>query len=283
MSAPRWPWRDRDGRFSPLKASALLVAVYPALWSAFHLWTGGFGPLPLVGLVYWSGVWATALLLLTLAVTPLGRLLDWRRLVVVRRILGVSALFYTLAHVAVWGALYRWDGLAMLGELTRPSLVVASVATAVLLALGATSFDAAIRVMGGRTWKRLHRANYAASTLAVAHFLLSPGIFALQFVMAGILLWLLAWRAIAALDRAGAATAPRLWALAAATWAATVVGEAAWRQAYHQEPFARTIGDNLTLAYGVSAGWWVLAAAGCSASVPALIRHLAGYRSSQAD
>jgi methionine sulfoxide reductase heme-binding subunit len=39
---------------------------------------------------------------------------------------------------------------------TRVSLIIASVATIGLLALGATSLDAAIKRMGAKEWKRLH-------------------------------------------------------------------------------------------------------------------------------
>jgi DMSO/TMAO reductase YedYZ heme-binding membrane subunit len=42
----------------------------PAIWLIDQFRTGEFGPVPMGGLTYWSGLWATALLLLALAITP---------------------------------------------------------------------------------------------------------------------------------------------------------------------------------------------------------------------
>ena len=43
-------------------------------------------------MTYWSGVWATALLLLALAITPALTITQWGQLIIVRRMIGVAAL-----------------------------------------------------------------------------------------------------------------------------------------------------------------------------------------------
>jgi DMSO/TMAO reductase YedYZ heme-binding membrane subunit len=65
-----FPWQDRDRSFSWLKAGTLALMFAPAIWLVRQVATGEFGPVPLGGMTYWSGLWATALLLLALAVTP---------------------------------------------------------------------------------------------------------------------------------------------------------------------------------------------------------------------
>jgi hypothetical protein len=65
-----WPWHDRKHRFSWLKASTLALMFVPAIWIVYQVGTEQFGPVPLGGMTYWSGLWATALLLLALAITP---------------------------------------------------------------------------------------------------------------------------------------------------------------------------------------------------------------------
>jgi DMSO/TMAO reductase YedYZ heme-binding membrane subunit len=61
-----WPWLDRNRRFSWLKASTFALTFAPAIWLVHQVAAGEFGPVPLGGMTYWSGVWATALLLLAL-------------------------------------------------------------------------------------------------------------------------------------------------------------------------------------------------------------------------
>ena len=61
-----WPWQDRGHGWSWLKAGTFALMFAPAVWLIDQLRTGEFGPVPLGGLTYWSGLWATALLLLAL-------------------------------------------------------------------------------------------------------------------------------------------------------------------------------------------------------------------------
>ncbi|MEA2938534.1 MAG: hypothetical protein QOC56_2038, partial [Alphaproteobacteria bacterium] len=62
-----WPWQDRNRGFSWLKAGTFALMWAPAIWLIDQVRTEQFGPVPLGGMTYWSGLWATALLLLALA------------------------------------------------------------------------------------------------------------------------------------------------------------------------------------------------------------------------
>jgi DMSO/TMAO reductase YedYZ heme-binding membrane subunit len=65
----------------------------PAIWLIHQVATGQFCPVLLGGMTYWSsGVWATVLLLLALAITPALTPLRWGRLIVVQRMIGVTAV-----------------------------------------------------------------------------------------------------------------------------------------------------------------------------------------------
>src|SRR5436309_3174696 len=121
----------------------------PAIWLVYQVATQQFGPVPLGGMTYWSGFWATALLLLALAVAPAVTIFRWRSLILVRRMIGVTALVYTFAHIVIYFALRFWDFAHIAHKMvTRLSLIVASISTLGLIALGATSFDAAVARMG---------------------------------------------------------------------------------------------------------------------------------------
>src|SRR3984893_6230263 len=94
----------------------------PAIRSAYLVGTGEYGtalPVVLGGLTYWSGVWATAVLLMALAVTPAATILRWPALIDVRRMVGVTALVYTIAHMVIYFALRNWD-FALIAAYARP-------------------------------------------------------------------------------------------------------------------------------------------------------------------
>ena len=252
-----WPWQDRNRRVSWLKAITFALMFTPAAWLVYQVGAEQFGPVPLGGMTYWSGLWALALLMAALAITPAVTILRWGGLIIVRRMIGVTALAYTVAHIVIYFALRFWNFASIAHEMaTRASLILATIATIGLVALGATSFDLAIRRMGAKGWQRLHTIIYATAALALVHYLLSPDMYPEQYLMSGIFFWLIAWRA---LNSRGLGT--DTIALSALTLAAslfTALLEALWTWAYHDYEPAWTLGNNFSLDLGLAAAWKVL-------------------------
>ena len=252
-----WPWQDRKNRFSWLKASVFALMFAPGIWLAYQVAAGEFGPVPLGGMTYWSGVWATALLLLALAITPALTITQWGQLIIVRRMIGVAALAYTIAHIFIYFALRFWDFASIAHEMvTRLSLILAMAATIGLIALGVTSVDAAVRRMGAKGWQQLHNAIYAITALALVHYLLSPDAYPEQYLMSGMFLWLIGWRV---LNRRGHGNDVRALAvLAVSSSLFTAILEAGWLWAYHHYEPRGTLGNNFSLVLGISPTWKVL-------------------------
>jgi sulfoxide reductase heme-binding subunit YedZ len=252
-----WPWQDRSGRFSPLKGAMFALMFLPSIWIIHQVWTRQFGPFPLAGMTYWSGVWATAVLLGALAVTPAATIFRWRQLVVVRRMIGVTALIYTIAHIIIYFALRLWDfGLIANEMVTRLTLIIATISTLGLIPLGVTSFDAAVKRMGAEGWARLHNTVYVLTLLALVHYLLSPGVYASQYLMSGMFFWLMGWRW---LQKRGQGTDVRPLALLAVTTAVfTALLEAFWEWIYQDFDPGMVLGANFNLTFGVSPAWWNL-------------------------
>jgi sulfoxide reductase heme-binding subunit YedZ len=251
------PWQDRNRRFSWLKATTFALMFVPPIWLVDQVETGEFGPVPLGGMTYWSGLWATALLILALTITPAATISGWRALIDVRRMIGVTALAYTIAHIFIYFALRFWNFASIAHEMTtRLSLILATFATIGLIALGATSLDAAVRRMGAHGWQRLHNTIYVVTALALIHYLLSPDAYPEQYLMSGMFLWLMVWRV---LNRRGLGTDVRaLAALAIAASLFTAFLEAAWLWAYHDYEPSGTLGNNFSLVLGVSPAWRAL-------------------------
>jgi sulfoxide reductase heme-binding subunit YedZ len=253
-----WPWQDRRHRFSWLKAGTFALMFTPAIWLLQQSATGQFGPVPVGGLVYWSGVWATALLLLALAITPASTIFRWSGLIDVRRMIGVTALLYTVAHIVIYFALRFWNFAHIAHEMvTRLSLIVATVSTIGLIALGVTSVDAAVQRMGAKSWQRLHSTVYVVTALALLHYLLSRGIYPEQYLMSGMFFWLMVWRV---LNRRGqGADARALAMLAVASCLFTALFEVGWIWACRGYPPSRTLGNSFTLVLGIPPALQILA------------------------
>jgi sulfoxide reductase heme-binding subunit YedZ len=253
-----WPWQDGSRGFSWLKAATFALMFVPAVWLVDQVAAGGFGPVPLGGLTYWSGFWATVILLLALAVTPAAAVLRWRRLLIVRRMVGVTALAYALAHLIIYFALRFWDfGFIAKEMATRLSLIVATVSTIGLIALGATSVDAAVRWMGATAWQRLHQAVYATTALAILHYLLSPGLFPDQFLLSGVFFWLMTWRLLERQGRGADVWALAVLAVASALFTAAFQIGCIW--AFRDYALQEIFDIYFTSVLGVPPTWTVLA------------------------
>ena len=194
-----WPWQDRQRRFSWLKASVFALVLLPGIRLTFQTATGEFGLLAMAfgGLTYWSGVWATVVLLMALAVTPIIVVFRWPALVDVRRMIGVMALVYTIVHIVLYFGLRSWNFERIgIETVTRLTLFVATLSTIGLIVLSATSLDAAIARMGAKGWQRLHNTNYIISALALLHVVLARGTYAEQYLLCGLFVWLMLWRVL---------------------------------------------------------------------------------------
>ena len=259
-----WPWEDRNRSFSWLKASAFALMLLPAIRSAYLVGAGDYGSsltVVLEGLTYWSGVWATVILLMALAVTPAAAIFRWPAVIDVRRMIGVSALVYTIAHMVIYFAFRHWDFAYIVNDMTtRVTLIVATVSTVGLIVLGATSVDAAVRYMGARNWQRLHTTNYVISALAILHVVLARGTYTEQYMLTGIFFWLMAWRVLARFGLGANVKALLILAIASCLVSAFLEAGFLWSRRGFEVP--ETLGYNFSLAIleiGYPPAWQVLA------------------------
>ena len=111
------------------------------------------------------------LLVLSLACTPLNRLLGWRWTVPLRRPLGLWAFFYVTLHLLTFVVVdYGLDAGLIWQAVAEKRFVLAGFAAfLLLLPLALTSTRGWMRRLG-RNWTRLHRLIYLALPLAVLHY-----------------------------------------------------------------------------------------------------------------
>jgi sulfoxide reductase heme-binding subunit YedZ len=264
------PWNERNGRFSTLKAIVFAGLFAPAAWLAFELMTGMLFPKPVTELIHGAGLWTVRLLLLSLLVTPLRRFARWPKLIAVRRMVGVAAFAYALAHLSLYVVDQSYDVLHVGSEIVRRFYLTIGFAALIGLAtLAATSTDAMIRRLGAPAWNRLHKLVYLIAPLALLHFFLqAKANVAEPAMMAGLYFLMMLTRLLKRFGWPQWATA-----LAAALLAApaTALAEASWYALVRHIPFGRVWDANFSLLLAPRPSWLV-ALAGVALVVVALVR-----------
>lgn len=195
------------------KPVAFALALAPFAWLLFGAVADRLGANPAEALIRGTGDWTLRLLCLTLAVTPLRQAFGWTALLRLRRMLGLFTFFYAALHFTAYGWLDQGFALdAIVRDIgKRPFILVGALALLLLLPLAATSFDRAVRALGGRRWRALHRAVYAIAVLAILHFLwmrAGKHLYGEVAVYGAIVAALLGWRLWHAARRPTALRAP---------------------------------------------------------------------------
>jgi methionine sulfoxide reductase heme-binding subunit len=162
-----------------LKALVWLACLGPLVYYGWAFSQEALGPEPIETVSRGLGGWALRLLLLTLTVTPLRKLARLPWLGRVRRMLGLFSFFYASLHAACYLWLEQFLDWPHIADdiLTRPLIIAGVAAYGLLLPLAATSYNGAIRRLGGRRWQELHRSIYAIGLIAVLHswWMVKPG------------------------------------------------------------------------------------------------------------
>ena len=257
------PWHDNRGRFAPQKALAFAALFAPAAWLLVGFLGRALGPRPLVEIIHVSGDWAIRLLFVALAITPLRHILGWPGLVAVRRMAGVAALAYAGLHFATYVADVAFDLGKTASEIwLRSYLTIGFAALLALIPLGVTSTNGMMRRLGGKRWRRLHQASYAIAILAIVHFFWQSKLDVREpVIVAGLYLWLMAFRLLPKAARRGPGMLAAMAALAVAAAGLTALIEALYYNLRVGAKLARVLDANLGFDNGLSAAWIVLAIA----------------------
>ena len=181
------------------KPLAWLVCGLPLLGLIAAATADRLGANPVDHFIKETGEWSLRFLWLTLAITPLRDLAGLPGLLKHRRALGVTAFTYALVHFLTYAWLDQgWVIDDIVADvIKRNFILVGVIALLVMLPLALTSFNAAIRAMGGRRWQALHKLVYGVALLGLLHFYLKKAAkndLAEVGVYAAILAGLLGWR-----------------------------------------------------------------------------------------
>jgi sulfoxide reductase heme-binding subunit YedZ len=134
--------------------------------------TNQLGANPIERLLHVSGEIAIWNLGAVLSLTPLRVLFPRSAIVNAlnrhRRYIGVSACIYGLIHFSCH-ALYQGDWDDLLQSFAKPFIWFGLAGLSILVLLALTSNNWAVRKLGGKRWKLLHRLAYVAAVALIYH------------------------------------------------------------------------------------------------------------------
>lgn len=150
----------------------VLLSLVPFAYLCAGIYLDNLGPNPAEYLIRTSGDLTLRFLCITLLITPLRILTQWPEWLLFRRSLGLLTFFYACIHALCYSLLdmsWAWDEIVQ-DIVKRPFIAVGVAGMLLLTALAATSFNAAVKALGAKRWRQLHRAVYGIAVLAILHF-----------------------------------------------------------------------------------------------------------------
>lgn len=161
-----------------------LLPVMILLLQAFHEQLGAdsllahlhleqdLGANPIERVTHTTGDWILIFLCVTLAITPLRRILSQPWLIKFRRMFGLFAFFYACLHFLTYlwlDQFFSWSSIVK-DVYKRPFITAGFTAFVLLIPLALTSTTGWIRRLGGKRWQLLHRLIYVSAIAGVVHY-----------------------------------------------------------------------------------------------------------------
>jgi methionine sulfoxide reductase heme-binding subunit len=144
----------------------------PVAWLVWRGFNNDLTADPIAFITHTTGDWTLRFVVITLAITPLRKLLHLPQLIRFRRMLGLFAFFYVCLHFTTWIWLdhsFAWSELWK-DVLKRPFITIGFTGFVLLIPLAITSTAGWIRRLGGKRWQMLHRLIYVIAVLGVIHY-----------------------------------------------------------------------------------------------------------------
>ena len=157
-----------------IKPVAFILALVPFAYLVYGAFTDNLGTNPVETMTHETGEWGLRFLLLTLAISPLRRILGISWLIRLRRMFGLFAFFYACLHFVTYIWLDQFfDFYEILHDIPkRPFITIGFVAFILLIPLAVTSTKKMQQRLK-KNWKRLHQLAYVIPMLVVVHFIWS--------------------------------------------------------------------------------------------------------------
>lgn len=155
-----------------LKILTHIGALAPFVWTVQGYFANDLGVNPIETITLRTGLYALTILLLSLAISPLSSIFGLKKLIPLRRLLGLYTAFYASLHFITFiGLDYGFDWTLLQDAIfEKRYALIGFTAFLILLALTFTSNRWSMRKLG-KKWKKLHQLVYFSGVLVIIHFL----------------------------------------------------------------------------------------------------------------
>ena len=119
------------------------------------------------------GDWALIFLMVTLYIGPLSKILKRKNLIALRRMLGLLTYFYVVLHLTSYIIIdLQLDWHEFVKDVTKRNFIILGMTSVVLLTpLALTSNNISLKILGPKSWKKLHYLVYPCSNNCYYPFL----------------------------------------------------------------------------------------------------------------
>jgi methionine sulfoxide reductase heme-binding subunit len=154
------------------KVVVFLICLGPLgllIWEAFN---DELSANPTQFLEHATGDWTLRFVAITLAISPLRKILIMPQLIRFRRMLGLFAFFYACLHFSIYIGFDRvldFSGV-WADVMKRKYITVGFTGFVLMIPLAVTSTAGMIRRLGGKRWQMLHRLIYLTAIAGVIHY-----------------------------------------------------------------------------------------------------------------
>ena len=154
------------------KVLVFAACLTPVFWLCWRAWNQNLTANPIEFITRYTGDWTIRFVVLTLAVTPLRKVLGLPDLIRFRRMIGLFAFFYGTLHFITYIWLDKFFDLPDMWKdvAKRPFITAGFTAFVLMVPLAVTSTTGWIRRMGGKRWQLLHRLIYVTGLAGVTHY-----------------------------------------------------------------------------------------------------------------
>ncbi|MEM8858991.1 MAG: protein-methionine-sulfoxide reductase heme-binding subunit MsrQ [Chloroflexota bacterium] len=177
-----------------LKVITHVGSMIPLVWLYIDYYTYNLGSDEIRAAILRTGYPAIWLLVLSLVITPLNIVFGWSVLLPLRKPLGLYSFMYVSLHLAIFAVIdFGGDVPVVWDEIVNRRYALVGFASFIILVpLALTSTKWAMRKLGGKRWKWLHKGAYIAAILGVIHWIwLSKSDYTEPFTFAAVLAILL--------------------------------------------------------------------------------------------
>ena len=186
-----------------LKICVFIASLLPLGWLIFALWsdtlyhTKFMTADPVQKVNRELGDWALIFIIVTLMVRPISEILNQRKLIAYRRMLGLFSFFYASLHFTSYLVIdLQLNWAELVKDIAKRNFILIGFVTIILMIpLAVTSNKFMIKLMGALRWRQLHFLIYPIAIFGSIHFfMMVRADFSRPIIYSTVILALLAYR-----------------------------------------------------------------------------------------